>query len=336
MIKEENDNLDEGLVAKFLRGECSEEELREVNAWLDKSEGNARDLFGLEQLYHLGKCNDSVDEVKTERAEKLLFKRLAREEAKQLRRKRLNAWLQYAAIFIGIFFLFGLGNHFYQLQNEKAAWVSVAASEGTRELVLPDGTKVWLNKHTTLKYPRDFSQNGRNVYVEGEAYFDVKRDTKKPFVVRSEDMQVKVLGTVFNFKSDRTNRSAVATLIKGEIEVKGNHDEGMVVLSPGQRAELNTVTRRLVVKQGDMGIENWHSEEFIFEKADIFMIARTLENSYGVKIILAPNMDVTKTYSGTLKKKKNVEEMLNLIKSTNALPIDYKIIGNSVFLSSRK
>ena len=62
-------------------------------------------------------------------------------------------------------------------------------------------------------------------------------------------MQVRVLGTVFNLKSDKTNRSAVATLIKGEIEVKGNHEEGMIVLAPGQKAELNAVTRRLVVKQ---------------------------------------------------------------------------------------
>ena len=59
--------------------------------------------------------------------------------------------------------------------------------------------------------------------MEGEAYFEVKRNTEKPFIVRSEAMQVRVLGTVFNFKSDKTNRSAVATLIKGEIEVKGTH-----------------------------------------------------------------------------------------------------------------
>ena len=172
--------------------------------------------------------------------------------------------------------------------------------------------------------------------MEGEAYFEVKRNTEKPFIVRSEAMQVRVLGTVFNFKSDKTNRSAVATLIKGEIEVKGTHEEGMIVLAPGQKAELNAVTRRLVVKQVDTGIENWHNNQFVFEKADIFTIARTLENSYGVKIILAPDMDATKTYSGTLKKKDSVEETLNLIKSTNALPIEYKIVGNSVFLSSKK
>lgn len=98
--------------------------------------------------------------------------------------------------------------------------------------------------------------------------------------------------------------SAVATLLKGEVEVKGNHGEGMIILAPGQKAELNGMTRRLVVKQVDTGIENWHNNEFVFEKADLYTIARTLENSYGVRVILALNIDVSKTYLGTLKKKR--------------------------------
>ena len=253
---------------------------------------------------------------------------MAQEEAKQFKVRRMHTWMKYAAMFIGIFFVSGLSYHIYQSQSEEQL-VAVVARDEVKELMLPDGTKVWLNKHTTLKYPREFSEKGRNVYMEGEAYFEVKRNVEKPFIVRSEAMQVRVLGTVFNLKSDKMNRSAVATLIKGAIE-------GMIVLAPGQKAELNAVTRRLVVKQVDTGIENWHNNQFVFENADIFTIARTLENSYGVKIILAPDMDATKTYSGTLKKKNTVEEILNLIKSTNAIPIEYKIVGNSVFLSPKK
>ena len=203
-----------------------------------------------------------------------------------------------------------------------------------KELKLPDGTKVWLNKNTTLKYPHEFAGKGRKVYLEGEGYFEVMRNPEKPFVVQSEVMQVRVLGTVFNLKSDKAKMSAVATLLKGEVEVKGNHGEGMIILAPGQKAELNGMTRRLVVKQVDTGIENWHNNEFVFEKADLYTIARTLENSYGVRVILAPNIDVSKTYSGTLKKKESVGAVLNLIK--NAIPLEYKIVGNSVFLSSTK
>ena len=294
MMKEGKNKLNEELLAKFLMGECSEEELREVNTWLNESDDNARELFRIEEIYHLGKSGDSTDEKKIEKAEKQLFKRLAQEEAKQFKVRRMHTWMKYAAMFIGIFLVSGLSYHIYQSQSEEQL-VAVVARDEVKELMLPDGTKVWLNKHTTLKYPREFSEKERNVYMEGEGYFEVKRNVEKPFIVRSEAMQVRVLGTVFNLKSDKMNRSAVATLIK-----------------------------------------NWHNNQFVFENADIFTIARTLENSYGVKIILAPDMDATKTYSGTLKKKNTVEEILNLIKSTNAIPIEYKIVGNSVFLSPKK
>lgn len=334
MMKEGINKLDEELMARFLMGECSEEELHKVNAWLNESDGNARELFKIEQIYHLGKNENFADEKEIERAEKQLFKRLKLEETKRHKVRRMNTWMRYAAMFIGIFLISGLSYHIYQSQSGTSSLVAVTARDEVKELMLPDGTKVWLNKHTTLKYPSEFSEKGRNVYIEGEAYFEVKRNVEKPFIVRSEAMQVRVLGTVFNLKSDKASRSAVATLIKGEIEVKGNHEEGMIVLSPGQKAELNGMTRRLVVKQVDTGIENWHNNQFVFEKADIFTIARTLENSYGVKIILAPEMDVTKTYTGALKKKSTVEEVLNSVK--NVIPIEYKIVGNSVFLSSKK
>lgn len=333
-MEEEVNRLDEDLMAKFLMGECSEEELHKVNAWLDDSDENVRELFRLEEIYHLGKSNGFADENEIEKAEKQLFKRLDQEKVKQHKTRRIYGWMRYAAMFVGIFLVSGLSYYFYQNQSKEQILVAVVARDQVKELMLPDGTKVWLNKNTTLKYPSEFSEEGRNVYMEGEAYFEVKRNPEKPFVVRSEAMQVRVLGTVFNFKSDKLSRSAVATLIEGEIEVKGNHEEGMIVLSPGQKAELNAVTRRLIVKQVDTGIENWHNNQFVFEQADIFAIARTLESSYGVKIILAPDMDATKTYSGILKKKNSVEEVLNLIK--NSIPIEYKIVGNSVFLAPRK
>lgn len=326
--------LNEEILARFLMGECTEDELREVNAWMDESKENTRELFRLEEVYHLGKIGCTSDEKEVEKAETRLFKRLEQEKTKQHKVRRIYGWMRYAAMFIGVFVLGGMGYLLYQNYDRAEPLLAVTTQDTIKELKLPDGTRVWLNKNTTLKYPRDFSATGRKVYLEGEGYFEVKRNPDRPFIVQSEAMQVRVLGTVFNFKSDKVNMSAVATLLKGEIEVKGNHEEGMIVLSPGQKAELNGVSRRLVVKQVDTGFENWHDNQFVFDKADIYTIARTLENSYGVKIILAPDIDVKKTYSGILKKSDNVESVLNQI--MNAIPVEYKIVGGSVFLSSKK
>ena len=291
--------LNEEILAKFLMGECTEDELREVNAWLEESGENARELFRLEEIYHLGRLGDTSNTQDIEKAEKRLFKRLEQEKTKQYKVRRMVGWIRYAAVFVGFFLLGTFGYLFYQTYSQPETLLAVTTHDKIKELKLPDGTKVWLNKNTTLKYPHEFAGKGRKVYLEGEGYFEVMRNPEKPFVVQSEVMQVRVLGTVFNLKSDKAKMSAVATL-----------------------------------KQVDTGIENWHNNEFVFEKADLYTIARTLENSYGVRVILAPNIDVSKTYSGTLKKKESVGAVLNLIK--NAIPLEYKIVGNSVFLSSMK
>lgn len=328
--------LNEEIKARFLMNECTEEELRIVNAWLAESEDNARRLFELEEIYQLGKLGCTSDEKKVFKAEKRLFRRLEEEGGRQQhRRLNVRAWMKVAAVLAIVLLLGGAGYHFfYAGPGAGEPLLAVTTGDEIKEVVLPDGTKVWLNRHTTLRYPEAFGEDKRRVYLEGEGYFEVKRDSDKPFVVQSEAMQVRVLGTVFNLKSDEESRSAVATLLKGEIEVKGNHDEGMVVLAPGQRAELNGLSRRLVVKQGDTGFESWHSRQFIFDKADIFTIARTLEHSYGVKVILSPDINIQKTYTGALPHKDSVEEVLNQL--GNVIPVNYKIVGNSVFLSSKK
>lgn len=331
MMKEKKHNtLNEELKVKFFTGECEEEELHIVNIWLNESDENARELFKIEEMYHLGKLDAAKEKEKSEKAEKRLLEKLRMEDNKRNKIRRIYQWMRYAAVFAGIFLMTGLGYQIYRKYSETNALVAVTANDEVKELLLPDGTKVWLNKHTTLKYPRRFPEKGRDVYMEGEAYFEVARDARSPFIVKGEMMQVRVLGTVFNLKSDRMTHSATATLIKGEIEVKGNNEEGLIILSPGQKAELNGVTRRLIVKQVDTGIEKWHVNEFAFNKADIFMVARTLENSYHVKIILAPTIDGSKTYSGPLKKKETLEEMLKQVQLS--IPVEYKIIGNSVFL----
>lgn len=325
--------LDDEIVNRFLMGECTEDELRDLNHCLEESPETARELFGHEELYQLGRRREEVEQKRTAIAERRLIERLKIEEIKHNKLHRLRAWTRYAAAFVGVALLSGLSYVYYQTHAQMDELLAVSTQNEIKELMLPDGSKVWLNKHTTLKYPKEFGEDGRKVYMDGEAYFEVEKNPHKPFVVQSDAMQVRVLGTVFNFRSGRTEKSAVATLIEGVIEVKGNHEEGMVVLSPKQKAELNRVTRRLVVKSLDTGIENWHTNEFVFDQADLLTIARTLERSYDVRVILAPNLNGDETYSGTLKRKERVEDVLNLIR--NVAPVDYKEVSSGVFLLSK-
>lgn len=327
--------LDEKIIVKFLTGKCSEEELRLLNAWLEESEENAHELFTVEELYHLGKVDISSEKALLEEAERRLSQKLVKKQEDKRKRVLLRRWMQYAAIVIGSFFIGGAGYWLYKANTHKPEpLVTIAANETIKELMLPDGTKVWLNRNTVLQYPRDFAGGERLVYLNGEGFFDVKRNVTKPFIVRSNAMQVRVLGTTFNLRSGEKGQRAVATLLKGEVEVKGNHGEGMIVLSPGQQAELDGVARRLTVKPAEPGIEGWHNTVFDLNQADVYTLCKILENAYNVKIIIAPDVNTERTYSGPLKKKKNVAATLDLIK--NSIGIKYKIIGENVFISSSK
>ena len=328
-------NLSEDIINKYLTGQCSEEEIVEVNAWMKESEENARQLFRMEEIYHLGKFNQYADRQQMARAEKQLYKKLDEEKRKQNKILRMHRWMKYAAM-IAVILVIGGGSGYWLYQNGNNQHMMVAvANEGiVKEIILPDGTKVWLNNSATLKYPREFSEKARNVYLDGEAYFEVTKNRHKPFTVQSDAMRVRVLGTTFNFKCDKNYRIAEVTLIEGEIEVKGNKEEGQIILAPGQRAELNKNNGRLTVKQVDAKMDAvWHDNLIPFQKADIFTITKALERFYDVKIILSPDIQSNKTYSGVLKRKADIESVLKSLQ--NSIPIDYKIVGSNIFISPK-
>lgn len=335
MKDEKMNELSDELIRKYLENECSEEDYLRINAWMKESEENARKLFLMEETYRAGKRNLFAEKRQTEQAEKRLYKQLNRETAARQKTLKRHRLLQYAAL-IALMLMVGTGAGYWIYQSNPAQEMLVAQASDTVKIVaLPDGTKVWLNAAATLTYPREFSEKERNVHLEGEAYFEVTKNRQKPFIVESESMRIRVLGTTFNFKSSKNCRLAEASLIEGEIEVKGNNEEGMIILVPGQKAELNKSTKRLLVKQVDTRMDAvWHNGLIPFEKADIFEIAKTLERFYDMKIILSPDIEAGKTYSGVVKKKDHIESVLRSL--SNSVPIRYKIVGNNVFISSQK
>ena len=317
-------NLSEEIIDKYLTGKCSQEELIEVNAWMNESEENACQLFRMEEVFHLGKFDTYADEQRMANAEKRLYRKLEQEKKKKDKVLYMHRWMKYAAIIVVALLMGGGAGYWFYNQTEHQMLVAVANEGIVKEVVLPDGTKVWLNNAATLKYPREFSEKERNVYLDGEAYFEVTKNRHKPFTVESDAMRVRVLGTTFNFKCDKRCRIAEATL-----------NEGQIVLAPGQRAELNRNSGRLTVKQVDAKLDAvWRDNLIPFNKANIFTITKALERFYDVKIILSPDIRSDKTYSGVLKKKATIESVLKSLQ--NSIPIEYKIVGNNIFISSDK
>lgn len=328
-------DLSDSTLKNFLTGKCSNKELSEIHTFIHESEENARRFFLMEEIYHMAKRDTITTPEEVDHAEKKLFERIEQKKTKR-HRKLIVQWRKYVALIIGVLLISGgMGYWLYNINSFKEMIVESASEGVVKEIQLPDGTKVWLNDGATLQYPEKFNGKERIVYITGEAYFEVTKNPQKPFIVQSDAMQVKVLGTTFNLKNDKACQVAEATLIEGEIEVRGNNDEGMIILTPGQRAELNKNTGRLTVKQVDARMDAvWRDDLIPFEKADLFTITQVLERFYNVKIILSPNIHSEVTYSGVLKKRNTIDSVLNSLK--NAIPISYKIAGNNIFISSEK
>ena len=324
--------LNEDIIIRYLENRCSEEDFVLINEWMKESDENAGELFRMEEIYQLGKFPFEEENLVV-RAERRLGRRLEQENQKKQEVFKLRSVLRYAAAIVGVMVLAaGLA---YWFRNKAEELVVASAAHGqVREMLLPDGTKVWLNQSSVLKYPRAFEGKERHVYLDGEAYFEVARNHEKPFMVKSPAMDVRVLGTSFNIKCRPDNSFAETTLIEGEVEVKDKSDKGRITLLPGQKAVLNRVTGRMQVKQVDPKMEIvWHNDLIPFEKSSIFQIAAALERFYGVKIILSPDVDSTNTYSGVLKKKDNIESVLNSLR--NSIPFNYKKVDdNNIFNSS--
>ena len=326
--------LNEDIIIRYLENRCSEEDFVLINEWMKESDENAGELFRMEEIYQLGKFPFEEENLVV-RAERRLGRRLKRENQKKQEVFKLRSVLRYAAAIVGVMVLAaGLA---YWFRNKAEELVVASAAHGqVREMLLPDGTKVWLNQSSVLKYPRAFEGKERHVYLDGEAYFEVARNHEKPFMVKSPAMDVRVLGTSFNIKCRPDNSFAETTLIEGEVEVKDKSDKGRITLLPGQKAVLNRVTGRMQVKQVDPKMEIvWHNDLIPFEKSSIFQIAAALERFYGVKIILSPDVDSTNTYSGVLKKKDNIESVLNSLRNSISIPFNYKKVDdNNIFISS--
>lgn len=302
MNREKMSKLNEDIIIRYLENRCSEEDFVLINEWMKESDENAGELFRMEEIYQLGKFPFEEENL-VARAERRLGRRLEQENQKKQEVFKLRSVLRYAAAIVGVMVL--AAGLVYWFRNKAEELVVASAAHGqVREMLLPDGTKVWLNQSSVLKYPRAFEGKERHVYLDGEAYFEVARNHEKPFMVKSPAMDVRVLGTSFNIKCRPDNSFAETTLIEGEVEVKDKSDKGRITLLPGQKAVLNRVTGRMQVKQVDPKMEIvWHNDLIPFEKSSIFQIAAALERFYGVKIILSPDVDSTNTYSGVLKRK---------------------------------
>ncbi|CDF80184.1 FecR protein [Formosa agariphila KMM 3901] len=191
---------------------------------------------------------------------------------------------------------------------------------GIYKLILPDGSKVWLNSNSTLKYPEVFNTSERRVTLEGEAYFEVVKN-KGEFIVSTEKQDITVLGTEFNVSAYKKDDFFSSTLVEGKIELSSD-DTNSVVLSPGQRGYLKFDNfKRVYVSEVDVrNYSTWKDGIFYFENEDLATILKRAGRWYGFETKFENLNDIKDIlFTGVVKKDAPVKDLLEMISETSGI-----------------
>ncbi|MEP1781207.1 FecR domain-containing protein [Reichenbachiella sp.] len=203
------------------------------------------------------------------------------------------------------------------------------AKGGEYFLQLSDGTKVWLNAETTLKYPVQFIGDNRTVELVGEAYFEVAHDKNKPFYVKSDDQTIRVLGTSFNVSSYPNDEDIITTLLEGSVSVSGSNNES--VLAPNEQSRMNRISGeigRRVVEGQEFVL--WKSGKFYFQNKSMVEIMKILERWYDIEVFYDNEAVKNVKLTGGFQRYEDFEKVKMLIETTETVKMMVK--GKTVIL----
>ena len=192
---------------------------------------------------------------------------------------------------------------------------TVSTLAETRTLQLPDGTSVTLNHYSSLSYPEQFKSENREVKLNGEAYFEVCKDTKHPFIVQTEDVNVQVLGTHFNVDAYSDNSEVRTTLLSGSVAVSNKSNTIRMILKPNEMAIYNKVENKLTRQLVENSIDeiSWRHGEFIFDNMPLQQIARELSNSYRTTIHIADSALLNYRITARFRNGETLEAILSVL-----------------------
>lgn len=190
---------------------------------------------------------------------------------------------------------------------------------GEYQLELEDGTKVWINSESRLRYPTQFSKDKRTVLLEGEAYFEVSKDKDRPFIVKTQGVDVRVLGTSFNVSSYSDEEDIRTTLVEGSVIVMDsqNHSNS-VMLNPGYQAVYSKDLKDLESKKVNIDLyTSWKDGKFIFQESSLSDIMNRVSRWYDVKVFYQNNEVEKLRFTGSLKRYDHLDRLLKMIEKTN-------------------
>lgn len=265
-----------------------------------------------------------------------------------------NIWrfLAAASVVLGCFFIYRAVQPQVKTVSDHPAHNTVITKRGSKSNIqLPDGTTVWLNADTKIKYDEKFRDQYREVELEGEAFFDVVKDPQRPFIIHTKTVDIRVLGTAFNVRAYATEKNTETSLIRGEVEVTLHRNpEKKIVLKPNEKLLVNNEDETLVTgngkpvankavsislgkvhfeKKDSMALEAmWIKNKLVFDAERLQEVVQKIERWYDVKVVIEGDENVKKTEYSAIFDNETLAQVLEALKFTGNF--EYTITKNQV------
>lgn len=291
--------MDKEILQRYVEGNVSPEEIIAVVDWLDADENNVREFMALHKLNDISLLNQPDNRADNQKKKRTVsFRKIGYELAK------------IAAILI----IFWGGTKLFETNTAEESIVTyqtLYVPAGQRaELILPDSTRVWLNAHSKLIYPVSFGKGNRQVELNGEAYFDVVHNEKQPFIVKTRQMDIQVLGTEFNVTSYSSDFEV--SLLKGCIELSSPNLSSTYRMKEKEHIKLKN--NKLIINNiTDYDYFRWKEGLICFNNESVATIIEKLKLYYDINIETHNKKFLNSRYSGKFRTKDGIEQVLKVL-----------------------
>jgi ferric-dicitrate binding protein FerR (iron transport regulator) len=309
------------IILRFLEGIAVEEEIVILRKWLRENEAHRKYFDEINNTYQASVALNRFNHPMVDEGWAKIESVIKNKPVRQLIRRGTTHLILKIAASICVFAVVGV--LLFKSQrfdiNNGGTIVRNSHQNNTR-IVLPDGSTVWLNASSTIEYTPDFGDASRTVLLKGEAFFDVKKDSK-PFIVKTEDMQIRVKGTRFNVEAYKKEGTIKTTLEEGKVELHVERSNEFFTMDPGDQIILNTNSNHVTVqKVNPTNFSAWKEEKLIFDNTPLLEIAAKLENRYKVKITIKSTKAKRELLSMTIEQE-DIEDVLEMIRLSSKLRI---------------
>jgi len=303
--------------ARFLAGESDTDEKRDL---LERLKNDPEEKKSFEKLNafwnNYSPEVDSADRIWEKTSSKLGFTNVPKAKF-----RKLNSLQKYAAVAI-ILISIGFNSYFVldKWRSNSVDMIEYSAKTGeVKEFVLPDGSKVWLNSESTLILPEQFKGNSRNVFLIGQAFFKVEKNPKKPFLVNTAEMVIKVLGTSFEVRNYQNDPETSTSLVEGKVELQNKVSGGDdIVLKPSEEAMINKTDGKITISEKpEILIAPWRDGRFRFYNTELLSIAHQLERKFDCEFVFVDQAAESLRFTADFENE-NLDKILALLNKAHS------------------